>query len=76
LFQDHIFARGEVYYYESAVQDLEKIEHGYHRGHGGLRGKYRMGKISTEDAAVERCGGHACKIAKCKVKKATEWIYL
>ena len=30
LFREHILARGEAYYYEGAVQDLEKTEHGYH----------------------------------------------
>ena len=27
---EHILARGEMYYYDGAVQDLEKTEHGYH----------------------------------------------
>lgn len=30
LFREHILARGEMYYYDGAVQDLEKTEHGYH----------------------------------------------
>lgn len=30
LFREHILARGEMYYYNGAVQDLEKTEHGYH----------------------------------------------
>ena len=30
LFQDHILARGEMYYYDGAVQELQKTEHGYH----------------------------------------------
>ena len=30
LFREHILARGEAYYYEGAVQNLEKTEHGYH----------------------------------------------
>ena len=30
LFREHILARGELYYYDGAVQELEKTEHGYH----------------------------------------------
>lgn len=30
LFREHILARGEMYYYDGAVQDLEKTEYGYH----------------------------------------------
>ena len=29
LFQDHILARGEMYYYDGAVLELHKTEHGY-----------------------------------------------
>lgn len=29
LFQDHILARGEMYFYDGAVQELHKTEHGY-----------------------------------------------
>ena len=35
LFREHILARGEMYYYDGAVQDLEKTEHGYHARGGG-----------------------------------------
>lgn len=30
LFQEHILARGEAYYFEGAVLELHKTEHGYH----------------------------------------------
>lgn len=30
LFKDHILARGEMYYYDDAVLELHKTEHGYH----------------------------------------------
>ena len=30
LFREHILERGEMYYYDGAVHDLEKTEHGYH----------------------------------------------
>ncbi len=30
LFREHILARGEMYYYDGAVQELQKTEHGYH----------------------------------------------
>lgn len=30
LFREHILARGEMYYYEDAVLELHKTEHGYH----------------------------------------------
>lgn len=30
LFREHILARGEMYYYDGAVQDLEKTKLGYH----------------------------------------------
>ena len=30
LFQEHILARGEMYYYDGAVRGLRKTEHGYH----------------------------------------------
>ena len=29
LFREHILARGEVYYYDGAVQELHKTERGY-----------------------------------------------
>ena len=30
LFQEHILARGEAYYFDGAVLELHKTEHGYH----------------------------------------------
>lgn len=30
LFQEHILGRGEMYYYDGAVLELHKTEHGYH----------------------------------------------
>ena len=59
LFREHILARGEMYYYDGAVQDLEKTEHGYHAvvegttrlscrsgGHGELRSRHRNGRLA------------------------------
>ena len=43
LFQEHILDRGESYYFDGAVLELHKTEHGYHgvvEGDGGLRSRY------------------------------------
>lgn len=53
LFQEHILARGEAYYFEGAVLELHKTEHGYHAVVEG-----------TEDYEVdiEMEGGRVCEM--------------
>lgn len=53
LFQEHILARGEAYYFEGAVLELHKTEHGYHAVVEG-----------TEDYEVdiEMEGGRGCEM--------------
>lgn len=53
LFQEHILARGEEYYFEGAVLELHKTEHGYHAVVEG-----------TEDYEVdiEMEGGRVCEM--------------
>ena len=67
LFREHILARGEAYYYEGAVQNLEKTEHGYHAVVEGTE-DYEV-DIETEGGQIcEMCctcpyadGGNNCK---------------
>lgn len=53
LFQEHILARGEAYYFDGAVLELHKTEHGYHAVVEG-----------TEDYEVdiEMKGGRVCEM--------------
>ena len=53
LFQEHILARGEAYYFEGAVLELHNTEHGYHAVVEG-----------TEDYEVdiEMEGGRVCEM--------------
>ena len=53
LFQEHILARGEAYYFDGAVLELHKTEHGYHAVVEG-----------TEDYEVdiEMEGGRVCEM--------------
>lgn len=53
LFQEHILDRGESYYFDGAVLELHKTEHGYH---GVVEG--------TEDyeADIEMEGGRICEM--------------
>ena len=47
LFREHILARGELYYYDGAVQELEKNRTRLScrsGGYGGLRSRYRNGR--------------------------------